>query len=303
MDDWIIHLDFYNQVDFAILEPMIGWLCAGQSPMVLDAGCGGGEAALLFAAQGCQVVGVDEDAAAVAAARPLIAQTPYAGQITLRQDDFARLPDADQTFDLVWTSAALHHVADKVTAVHELRRVLKRGGRLAIREGGLPLQFLPFDIGVGEPGLQDRLRVADNRWFVGMTRATLPEERPYPYGWTQLLRDAGFVNIQARTFTMDALPPFTPAQAEFVTYHLQRTLERDRGTYGPLLDEADRYAVQQLLNPSSPHYVLARHDLHLRYGLSIYVGEKQRITEMKTNDLLQTRITTERYMDGEKTEL
>jgi SAM-dependent methyltransferase len=273
MDNWVACLDFYSQVDFSILEPMIGWLCAGQSLTVLDAGCGGGEPALLFAVQGCRVVGVEVDGATVGAARQLISQTPYAEQITLRQDDMAQLPDADHTFDLVWSSAALHHVADKVRAVHELRRVLKLGGRLAIREGGLPLQCLPFDMGLGEPGLQDRLRVADNRWFVAMTRATLPEERPYPYGWPQLLHDTGFVNIQARTFTMDAVPPFTPAQAEFVTYHLQRTLERDRGPYGPLLDEADRQVAQQLLDPSNPHYVLARHDLHLRYGLCIYVGD------------------------------
>ena len=54
--------------------------------------------------------------------------------------------------------------------------------------------------------------------------------------------------LDAGCFTMDALPPFTPAQADFVTYHLQRSLERDEGPYGPFLDEADRHVVQQLLD-------------------------------------------------------
>ncbi|MEM7111175.1 MAG: class I SAM-dependent methyltransferase [Chloroflexota bacterium] len=274
MNDWITQLKSNSQVYLTTIEPMIDWLCAGQSPTVLDAGCGHGEPALLFATRGCQVDAVDANAAVLEAALKLIRQIPFPGQVRLRRGDMAQLPDVDDTFDLVWSSAALHHAVDKVAAVHELRRVLRPGGQLAIREGGLPLQFLPLDIGLGEPGLQARLQVADNRWFTAMMRATMPEERPYPYGWLQLLHDASFVNIQANTFMLDVVPPFTPAQAEFITNHLQRGLERDHGPYGPLLNETDRDTVQQLLDPNSRHYVLSRQDLHLRYGLCLYVGEK-----------------------------
>ncbi len=274
MNHWVTQLNSNSQVYLSVIEPMIDWLCAEQALQVLDAGCGRGEPALLFASRGCRVTGVDKDATMLESALHLVSQVPFSGEIKLAQGDLAQLADEDDSFDLVWTSAALHHVADKVATVKELSRVLKLGGRLAIREGGLPLQFLPFDIGLTAPGLQDRLHVADNQWFVSMTQATLPEERPYPFGWSQLLRGAGFVNIQARTFLMEALPPFTAAQAEFITYHLWRTYERDRGQYGPLLNEADCLAVQQLLDSSSPHYILARDDLHLRYGLCVYVGEK-----------------------------
>ncbi|MEM7331373.1 MAG: class I SAM-dependent methyltransferase [Chloroflexota bacterium] len=274
MNHWVAQLNSNSQIYLDVIEQMIDWLCAEQAPKVLDAGCGRGEPALLFATRGCQVVGVDADATMLESALQLVSQVPFAGEIKLQQGDIAQLRDADGTFDLVWTSAAIHHVADKVATVKELGHVLKPGGRLAIREGNLPLQFLPFDVGLTAPGLQDRLHVADNQWFVSMTQATQPEERPYPYGWLQLLHDAGFANIQARTFMLEALPPFTPTQTKFMTYHLWRTFERDRGIYGPLLNEADRHALQQLLDPSSPHYVLARTDLHLRYSLCIYVGEK-----------------------------
>ena len=34
--------DFYSHVEYAIIEPMIAWLCQGRPPYVLDAGCGNG---------------------------------------------------------------------------------------------------------------------------------------------------------------------------------------------------------------------------------------------------------------------
>ncbi|MEM7801775.1 MAG: class I SAM-dependent methyltransferase, partial [Chloroflexota bacterium] len=76
MSDWVTQFSANTQVYFAVLEPMIDWLCAGQSPMVLDAGCGRCEPALLFADRGCQVVGVDVNAVDLEAANQLINQTP-----------------------------------------------------------------------------------------------------------------------------------------------------------------------------------------------------------------------------------
>ena len=62
---------------------------------------------------------------------------------------------------------------------------------------------------------------------------------------------------------------------EFALHYLQRTLERDGGVYGPILSPADRDTLHERLDPMGDHYVLHRRDLHLRYGLSIYVGKKQ----------------------------
>jgi hypothetical protein len=64
------------------------------------------------------------------------------------------------------------------------------------------------------------------------------------------------------------------AQSQFATYQLRRTLERDAGEYGPFLSREDRDVLQQLLDPQSHHSVLNRTDRHIRYGLSVYVGEK-----------------------------
>jgi hypothetical protein len=99
--------------------------------------------------------------------------------------------------------------------VRELQRVLMSGNRLAIRAGGLPLYSLPYDFGLGEPRLEHCLRDAENRWFAAMTRDTLPDEVYYPFSGSHLM-DADFTDIKARTFTLDLLPPFDKAQAEFI---------------------------------------------------------------------------------------
>ncbi len=274
MNTYLQELDFYDRVEHSVIQQTVAWLCADRKTHVLDAGCSEGMPALIFAVQGCAVTGVDIEDKSLEKAKQLLAKTSFAEQVALQKANLLQLPFINETFDLVWTSYVLHHVADKLAAVRELQRVLMPGGRLAIREGGLPLYSLPYDFGLGEPGLEHRLRDAENRWFAAMTRDTLPDEVYYPFGWSQLLIDAHFTDIKARTFTLDLLPPFDDTQSEFVLYRFRRVLERDQGQYGPFLSNTDREVLQQLLDPESAFYLLQRRDLHVRYGLSVYVGTK-----------------------------
>jgi SAM-dependent methyltransferase len=82
---------------------------------------------------------------------------------------FAELPDAD----LVWASNVTHHLPDQREAIATLVRRLAPGGCLALSEGGLSMRCLPWDVGVGEPGLQDRLVAAQGTWFHRM-RTEMP---------------------------------------------------------------------------------------------------------------------------------
>lgn len=268
---YLSQFDFYDQVEYGILQPMIAWLCGSQPLRVLDAGCGDGALTLIFAEQGCAIMGVDVDTPSLDKARSLLKQTTFGGQVEFQQADMLHLPFEDATFDLVWSRAALHHVADKRAVVRELKRVLKPDGRLAIREDGLPLQLLPFDLDIGEPGLQFRLHLADERWFAAMIRDTLPDN--IPYAWAQLLRDEGLQGITARTFAQLLLPPFNDAQQLFIIARLKRSLARDQSAYGPFLSETDREMLAQLLNEDSPQYALKRADVQIHYGLSVYVGQ------------------------------
>jgi SAM-dependent methyltransferase len=268
---YIQRLEPYDRFTLPIQRQIVDWLAFAPGTRVLDAGCGPGCFALLMAEAGCQVDAVDADQGEVDKARQLLESTPYAAQVTCQQADLHTLPFEDGTFDVVWCSRVIHHVPDYVTAARELRRVLKPGGRLVLREGGLPLRMLPFDLGIGEPGLQDRLRIADSRWFAAMQRDTLGK-LPYPHGWLKVLKEVELEQITARTFVMDELPPFTPDTADLLLRFLKRPIERDE--YGQFLSPDDVQLVNQLADPASPRYFLKRDDIHAQMGDSVYAGYK-----------------------------
>jgi hypothetical protein len=138
-----------------------------------------------------------------------------------------------------------------------------------VRETGVPLRILPFDLGIGAPGLQDRLRVAHNRWFAEH-RYDASIERPYAWGWTQVLRDAGCRDVAVRTFHLELLPPFTPAQQALLVETLRKPL--DDPARRAFLDLDDQRTLEQLTSPASAWYVLNRPDLHVLSGLALFVG-------------------------------
>lgn len=271
MSDFIFRLPIYDRFTLPIQRQIINWLQVTSGQRVLDAGCGEGAFALLMAEAGCRVEALDDSQEALDSASPLFANTSFASHITVHKGDLHHLSFENATFDLVWCSRVLHHTPDHILAAKELVRVLKPGGRLAIREGGVPLRILPFDTGFGEPGLQDRIQVANNRWFAAMQRDTL-DKLPYPYGWTRLLREAGLEQVTVRTFALDALPPFEADTAEWIVRQLRRPLERDE--YGQFLSADDQYTLKLLTDPTSPQYVINRDDLHIQMGESVYLGYK-----------------------------
>jgi ubiquinone/menaquinone biosynthesis C-methylase UbiE len=111
---------------------------------VLDVGCGTGRLAMVFGdrvAPGGSVDGIDAAAEMIkrATGRASKHGMPVTFQVALAQ----QLPFPDVTFDAVACILALHHVADddQLTAVQEMYRVLKPGGRLLIAEFGKAPRF------------------------------------------------------------------------------------------------------------------------------------------------------------------
>ena len=95
---------------------------------VLDAGCGSGPLTEALCAKGAVVSAFDLSPAMVELARQRLG-----ADADVRVADLgAPLPYADDRFDLVISSLALHYVKDWDAALAELRRVLKPGGRLLV---------------------------------------------------------------------------------------------------------------------------------------------------------------------------
>ena len=100
---------------------------------VLEVGCGNGKTLAALKAIGCNVIGVDFSEEAVVSCRQLIPG------VDVRQGDILRLDFDDSSLDSVVLFHVLEHVLpdDLPTAVSEIGRVLRRGGRAFIRSFSL----------------------------------------------------------------------------------------------------------------------------------------------------------------------
>ena len=257
----------------AVYAQIIGWLDIAPGTAALEAGSGaGGFTELLAEAVGQEgrVAALDAAPELLQTARGRLDHGPFGGRVSYHEGDIRHLPFEDSQFDVVWSSRTVHHLPDQLVGVWELCRVLKPGGRLVLREGGLRPRFLPTDLGIGEPGLEDRLELAWARWFESHVRGGEDAVR-YPYGWTQILRDAGLVDVTAKTFLLELLPPFTGVQVEYMTGLLGRWVGSDERR--AFITDEEAGVIAQLIDPESPRYAFNRRDLHYVEGVTVYVGE------------------------------
>jgi ubiquinone/menaquinone biosynthesis C-methylase UbiE len=93
----------------------------------LDLGCGVGDFTALLSEAGARPVGVDVAEAGLARARARHSELEF----RLAPID-GPLPLEDNTFDVVWASEVIEHVADTGRWLSEARRVLAPGGRILV---------------------------------------------------------------------------------------------------------------------------------------------------------------------------
>jgi SAM-dependent methyltransferase len=119
-------------------ENSAGYLLPFLEPgmRLLDVGCGPGTITLDLAARVApgRTTGVDRDPGVVAEARSLLVSRPVSG-VEFKTADAYALEFEDEAFDVVHAHQLLQHLTDPVAALVEMRRVLRPGGVLAVRDG------------------------------------------------------------------------------------------------------------------------------------------------------------------------
>ena len=113
-----------NPARFAYFDPLVRhWV----GRRVLDVGCGGGLAAACLVQRGARVVGLDLSQASLhIAARQT--RRPGCPEAVFTCGQAEALPFADASFEVVWCTDVLEHLADLPAAIAQMARVLKPGG-------------------------------------------------------------------------------------------------------------------------------------------------------------------------------
>jgi SAM-dependent methyltransferase len=194
------HASFVPALGAAVLD----LLAPRAGERVLDLGCGDGVLTQKLIVAGCEVVGVDADAAMVAAA--------CAKGIDARLGD-ARALEFDGEFDAVFTNAALHWVGQPDVVTAGVKRALRPGGRYVGEFGGhaniaairtaliAVLARHGFPAAGSEtsyyPTAQAFRAVLERGGFVVETCAIIPRPTPLPVsgmaGWLETFR-GGFID-------------------------------------------------------------------------------------------------------------
>jgi ubiquinone/menaquinone biosynthesis C-methylase UbiE len=101
---------------------------------VLDIGCGPGNitSGLARKVDHGSIVGIDISAAVVEIA--VAEQSHKASNLSFQVGDVYQLDFADEHFDVVYAHQVLQHLARPIDALREMRRVMKPGGQLAVRD-------------------------------------------------------------------------------------------------------------------------------------------------------------------------
>lgn len=111
---------------FHYLAPLTPEFFKGK--LGLDAGCGFGRHLWNAARVGAQMVGIDFSAAIDVSAR----NTAHLPNVVLAQADLYHAPLAPNSFDVVYAIGVLHHLPEPEAAFHQLVRLVKPGGVIAI---------------------------------------------------------------------------------------------------------------------------------------------------------------------------
>jgi demethylmenaquinone methyltransferase/2-methoxy-6-polyprenyl-1,4-benzoquinol methylase len=136
---------------------------------------------------------------------------PGAGRVFFVAGDALRLPFADRSFDAVTSSFGLRNVAQPGTALTEMFRVTKPGGRLVICEfGHLPSARLDAVYGrylmAALPAVARRLSPAGDAYeYLAESIRDWPDRKEL----AQQIRDAGWTAVRWRDLTLGVVTVHT----------------------------------------------------------------------------------------------
>ncbi|GAA2249538.1 SAM-dependent methyltransferase [Streptomyces ruber] len=269
----VAHLETEAELYTPLYAQAAAWLAARRPDpgLVVDAGSGPGvvTGVLADAFPDARIVAVDGSGPLLERARARAGRNGFADRFgTLEAGLPDGLDDLAYPADLLWASRSLHHMGDQRAALAAFAGRLAPGGTLAVLEGGLPARYLPRDIGIGRPGLQERLDAVHAERFTAM-RAELPGAVEVAEDYPGLLTDVGLRNATSRTFLLDLPAPLPDRARAFVVSGFRRLRE----AVADSLDATDLATLDRLLDPDDRASLHRRPDVFVLTALTLHVAQ------------------------------
>lgn len=267
-------LELFDRFYSRVHTRMASQLEIGPDLKALDVGCGaGGFAALLAAAitGSGALVALDPALEHLARAREIIeaSDSSASRRVVYCTGDIENLQFLGGEFDFVWCSRVVHHYLPRpVPAMNELYRVIRPGGRLALRETGRRhMSFSIPELGLTAE-LLDRLQDGRDRWFQSKYRCRVPGDAH----WKRLLLEAGFRKAEVKKFSFE--PPSPEDQRRYLReVWLRNFLVINRSPeYGRLYEPSDVTALERILGDENKE--IFERDLGIEEESTLYIGYK-----------------------------
>jgi SAM-dependent methyltransferase len=232
----------------------------------LGAGTGTGTIALAHRFSNAHVVALDRSEHMLHTIRSKALTSGLADRIsTIEANATAPWPPITPV-DLIWAASSLHEMPDAKAVIASAHASLTPGGLFVVVEMDAPPRLLPHDVGVGSPGLEERIHA--------LLAGSFNSGNSHP-AWGEPLQRAGFELLATRTFTID-LPagsthaPHPSTIGRYARVYLQQVR---RGLAGRLSGE-DAATLDILLADSGQHCLLERTDLRVSGSRTVWVGRR-----------------------------
>jgi SAM-dependent methyltransferase len=262
-------LDLDAEVLSPFLSELTGWIegrTAGlpvRGILDLGSGTGTGVFALLRRFDEADAIAVDASGPFLRRLEARARDLGVAGRVRTVEADLDVAWPAIGAVDLVWASASLHHFADPARILTEVFGALRPGGLLIVMELSSFPRFLPHDLGIGRPGLEDRCHAA----LAEVHAAEVPN---LGSDWSSLVLQAGFAIEAERALTIDLKPPLPDSAGRYA----QRSLQRIRSRLDGRLSAGDLATLDTIIDGERPDGVLRRGDLTVRAGRTVWLARR-----------------------------
>jgi SAM-dependent methyltransferase len=259
-------LHAYHCSRSAELRAIIATLPIAPGARALDVASGDGCYSIWLAERGAQVTSLDLSPAYLDYARGRVAAALGDDAIIFEQGDASALPFADESFDLTWCAQSFYSLPDPLAALHEMIRVTRPGGIVAVLENDtLHHILLPWpaelELAVRQAQLQalgvDHAGPGIDKFYIGRNLCGL-------------FRQCDLETCDIQMFPVERDAPLSDDEETFLRLYFADLRERA----WPYLELAARTAFDMLFDPAVETYLLRQPDLHVTHLESLAVGRK-----------------------------